>query len=429
MPVLMDTLSLGEGRSPQLNDRKEERVRATDLIKSGQRVFVGAATNEPISLLEHLKAEGIASDVRFIQFPIGGINTQDFTAYNETASLETFFMTPALAKAEDPSRVHFKPMQMRWVYDYLQSDVDVALIQVARDRNGDLRLGPNTDFIGAVLESAQVIVAELNHAITAPAGAPRITEAKIDFVFESERVIPEMAPPKIDDAAREIGRIVSDLIHDGDCLQTGIGAIPAAILGELGNKNDLGMHGGLIDDGGMALIKAGNMNGSRKPADTGLHVTGIGLGTNAMIDWLAETQSVVFRGANHTHEASAIAKLPNFVSINSAVEIDLFGQVNAEVAGGRQISGTGGSVDFMRGAKHSRGGRSIVAMNATAKRGEVSRIVPKVEMVTALRTDVDLVVTEYGVANIKHGSNRERAEALIRVAAPQFRDELKASIA
>ena len=401
---------------------------ATDCIKAGQRVFVGAATNEPISLLENLKLEGIATDVRFIQFPIGGMNTQDFTAYNETASVETFFMTPALAKAEDPGRIHFKPMQMRWVYDYLQRNVDVALIQVARDRNGDLRLGPNTDFIGAVLESASVVVAELNHAITAPAGAPRITEAKIDYLFESERAIPEMAKPKIDDAARAIGQIVAKLIRDGDCLQTGIGAIPAAILGELGDKNDLGMHGGLIDDGGMALIQAGNMNGSQKPADTGLHVTGIGLGTHEMIDWLAETPSVIFRGANHTHEASAIAKLPNFVSINSAVEIDLFGQVNAEVASGRQISGTGGSVDFMRGAKHSPGGRSIVAMNATAKGGEVSRIVPRVDMVTALRTDVDLVVTEYGVANVKHASNRERAEALIGIAAPQFRDELSASM-
>ena len=249
---------------------------ATDCIKAGQRVFVGAATNEPISLLENLNFEGIATDVRFIQFPIGGMNTQDFTAYNETASVETFFMTPALAKAEEPSRIHFKPMQMRWVYDYLQRNVDVALIQVARDRNGDLRPGPNTDFIGAVLESASVVVAELNHAITAPAGAPRITEAKIDYLFESERAIPEMAKPKIDEAARAIGQIVAKLIRDGDCLQTGIGAIPAAILGELGDKNDLGMHGGLIDDGGMALIQAGNMNGSQKPADTGLHVTGIG---------------------------------------------------------------------------------------------------------------------------------------------------------
>ena len=150
------------------------------------------------------------------------------------------------------------------------------------------------------------------------------------------------------------------------------------------------------------------------------------MGTQSLYDRLADMPSVVFRGANHTHEMSAMAALSNFVSINSAVEIDLYGQVNAEFAGGRQISGTGGSVDFMRGAKSSRGGRSIVAMNATARRGEVSRIVDRVDMVTALRTDVDIVVTEYGVAQLKHLTNADRKQALVEIAAPQFRDALRA---
>jgi acyl-CoA hydrolase len=149
------------------------------------------------------------------------------------------------------------------------------------------------------------------------------------------------------------------------------------------------------------------------------------LGSNDLLDWLADNPSVVFRGANYTHEVAAIRQLPNFVSVNSAVEIDLYGQVNAEYAGGRQISGTGGSVDFMRAAKASSGGRSIVAMSATARRGSVSRIVPKAEMVTALRTDVDIVVTEYGTADIKYLPIQARAEALINIAAPQFRDDLR----
>ena len=149
------------------------------------------------------------------------------------------------------------------------------------------------------------------------------------------------------------------------------------------------------------------------------------LGDSELFDWLADQPSVVFRGADHTHEVSAIAELDNFVSINSAVEVDLFGQVNAEFAGGKQISGTGGSVDFMRAAKASKGGRSIVAMNATARGGTVSRIVPQVDMVTALRTDVDIVVTEFGVAQLKSLPNRQRQDALIEIAAPQFRDELR----
>jgi 4-hydroxybutyrate CoA-transferase len=152
------------------------------------------------------------------------------------------------------------------------------------------------------------------------------------------------------------------------------------------------------------------------------------LGSRELLDWLAQTPTVQFRGADYTHETSVIGQLSRFVSVNSAVEVDLYGQINAEVAGGRQISGTGGSVDFMRAARASAGGRSVVAMTATARGGTVSRIVPKVELVTALRTDVDVVVTEYGVARLRDAPVRARAEALIEIAAPQFRDELRSQL-
>jgi 4-hydroxybutyrate CoA-transferase len=284
------------------------------------------------------------------------------------------------------------------------------------------------DFHDSVLAQGPSVIAQLNPTLVAPAGSPLINPALIDAMFESDESAPALAPANIDEAAQAIGGLVAGLIRDGDCLQTGIGAIPAAILSQLSDKNDLGMHGGLIDDGGMQLIENGNLTGARKALDTHKHVTGMALGSAELMSWLAGRRDVVFRGANHTHEVSAIRQLDGFVSVNSAVEVDLFGQVNAEMAGGRQISGTGGSVDFMRAAKASKGGRSIVAMNATARGGSVSRIVPKVEMVTALRTDVDTVVTEYGVAQIKDLPNQARAEALINIAAPQFRDELRASL-
>ncbi|TDJ32000.1 MAG: acetyl-CoA hydrolase, partial [Gammaproteobacteria bacterium] len=244
-------------------------------------------------------------------------------------------------------------------------------------------------------------------------------------LIESERQLFELPVPEIDPAAVCIGKLVASLIQDGDCLQTGIGAIPAAILNQLSNKNDLGLHGGLIDDGGMELIRQGVLTGANKPLDRDVHVTGMALGSHALIEWLAATPEVMFRSANYTHEVNVIRQLPGFVSINSAVEVDLHGQVNAEVTGGRQISGTGGSVDFMRAAKASRGGRSIIAMHATARNGEVSRIVAKVELVTALRTDVDIVVTEHGIAHLKNLPSRARARALIDIAAPQFRSELE----
>ena len=402
-----------------------KRVAATELpalLAPGHRVWVSASSNEPVALLEALAAQPeVARGVTFIQFPLPGLNRFDFTALHEEADMLTFFMTPDLRR----SRARFLPMQMRFVFEYLRrGPLDVALIQVARARDGGLVVGPNADFVGAALESARVVVAELNHGLSALAGGMRLDEDRVDYVVESDRPPATIQPPAVDNAARRIGAHVAEIIRDGDCIQTGIGAIPMAILGTLTDKNDLGLHGGLIADGGMALIEAGNMTGARKNVDTHRHVVGMALGSEALHDWLAGRPDVVLAGADHTHELDVIRRLDNFVSINSAVEVDLHGQVNAEVAGGRQISGTGGAVDFMRGARASKGGRSIVAMNATARGGTVSRIVPRVEMVTALRTDVDLVVTEFGVADLATKTADERAEALIAIAHPDCREGL-----
>jgi 4-hydroxybutyrate CoA-transferase len=396
----------------------------SQLIQPGQRIYVAGSSNEPTGLLHAMAEVDLPENLEFIQFPLPGLNATDFTSWNATATLTTFFMTSTLAKA-DLGRVNYLPMQMRAVFDYLAHNVDVYLVQVAKDAAGVLRLGPNVDFHEGVMQSAKVIIAELNSGFVAPATSARINIEQVDYLFETNRPLIEMPVPKIDEAALQIGALVAGLVGDGDCLQTGLGAIPAAILSQLGDKNDLGLHGGLIDDGGMTLIQAGNITGAVKAIDRHQHITGMALGSSELMTWLSQRSDVSFRGAEHTHEVQVIRQLENFVSINSAVEVDLFGQVNAEVANGRQISGTGGSVDFMRAAKASKGGRSIVAMNATARGGSVSRIVPKVEMVTALRTDVDIVVTEFGVAHLKYLPNRARAEALIEIAAPEFRQGLR----
>lgn len=399
----------------------------SQLFQPNQRIYVAGSSNEPTGLLKALAQANLPDNLQFLQFPLPGLNQTDFTQFNVSATATTFFMSSALARG-DASRVHYLPMQMRATFDYLGQNIDVYLLQVAYDADGKLRVGPNVDFHESVLAQNPIVIAQLNPSVVAPAGSPLMNPSLIDAMFESEEAPPPLAAATIDDAAQEIGRLVAALVRDGDCLQTGIGAIPAAILNQLTDKNDLGMHGGLIDDGGMHLIANGNLTGARKAIDKHKHITGMALGSVGLMTWLAQRQDVVFRGANHTHEVSVIRQLEGFVSVNSAVQVDVFGQVNAEMAGGRQLSGTGGSVDFMRAAKASKGGRSIVAMNATARGGSVSRIVPKVEMVTALRTDVDTVVTEYGVAQIKDLPNRARAEALIAIAAPQFRDELRGSL-
>ncbi len=396
------------------------------ILRHGMRVYVGGSSNEPTGLLDAIAAEpASAAGVTFVQFPLASLNRHDLSALHPQARVECFFMAPQLADGLAQGRVAFLPMQMRAVYDYIAGQsFDVVLLQAGYGRDGRLRLGPNIDFAAAAMSNARTLIVEVNDAFIAPTGCPLLSLERCDGLVRTRRALTPLGASVPDVAAREIARHVASVIRDGDCVQTGIGAIPAAILAALADKNDLGLHSGLIDDGGMALIESGVMTGRAKAIDRGLHVTGMALGSAALLDWLAGRPDVAFRGANHTHEVGVIRDIDNFVSINSAVEIDLHGQVNAEWVAGKQISGTGGSVDFMRGAKASKGGRSIVALTATARGGSVSRIVPRVELVTALRTDIDLVVTEFGIADLKHASTAARAKALIGIAAPPFRDAL-----
>ena len=257
-----------------------------NLLGPGQRVFVAGSSNEPSALLQAMAQLELPENLNFIQFPIPGLNAVDFTGWNPSTQLTTFFMTPTLAQA-DMARVHYLPMQMRAVFDYLSDNVDVCLLQVAYDRDGVLRIGPNVDFTASVLSTAKIVIAELNTALRAPLGCPTIEPGRIDYLFESHRPLTPMAVPKIDAAAQSIGALLADLINDGDCLQTGIGAIPAAILNELDGKVIWG-YGGLLDAGGRRLIEAGNVNGRRKAIYQGQHITGMALGDDALFDWLAD---------------------------------------------------------------------------------------------------------------------------------------------
>ncbi|MBV1905897.1 MAG: hypothetical protein KUG75_07460 [Pseudomonadales bacterium] len=393
------------------------------LIKPGHTVYIGGTTGEPTALLEQLEnIEGI----HYIQQPVAAVNRRDFSELGPNCTQESYFVTPALKEGLAASRVKFIPMQMRVIHDYLANKaIDVSLLQAARDVNGEIRFGLNNEYVVAAIEGSRTVVVEVSDAFIAPIGSQLVGESA-HYLYASSTPATKFPLVEIDETSQQIGRLVADIIRDGDCIQTGIGAVPAAIFSGLSEKNDLGLHSGIIDDGAMDLIRAGNMSGKLKNIDSGLHVAGMALGGQELFDWLKDERSVVFKSANYTHDMGIIRQLDNFVSINSAVEIDLFGQVNAEVVNGRQISGTGGSVDFMRASKASKGGRSIVALSATARRGSISRIVKQVELVTALRTDVDIVVTEFGVAELKYASLEERAEALIQIAHPDFREQLSA---
>ena len=417
--------------------RKMENKKLLESLKSllnpGASVYVSGSASEPggvISLIE--KNQACFKDIHWIQFPLGGINKMDLSLLGEGSSLKTFFMSPFLKEGVANRRVSFMPMHMRNIFDFLtNADLDVGIFQAARDREGVLRYGPNVDFLDAVKRSAKHLIIEENCSFVAPMTAPKVETDRVTLTIQSKSGKPVYPLAEIDKSSQKIGRIVAELISDGDCLQTGIGAVPSAILANLKNHSDLGFHGGLLDDAVMDLIELGVVNGSRKEIDRGEHIIGMALGSEKMLNWLAanrKAENVVFKSANYTHDINIISRLENFVSINSAVQVDLFGQVNAEMVGARQISGTGGSVDFMRSASASRGGRSIVALTASAKDGKISKIVPKVDFVTALRTDVDTIVTEYGVAEIKNCSLEERANKLIEIADPLHREELRKSV-
>jgi 4-hydroxybutyrate CoA-transferase len=397
----------------------EDELRS--LVKPGDTLYVGGSTNEPAGLLDALvNIDGL----HYIQQPIAAVNKRDLSASGENCTQESYFVTPFLKQGLQENRVRFVPMQMRAIYDHIENKaIDVALLLAARDKNGDLRFGLNNEYVSAAISSSETVIVEVSDAFVSPRGSQRVGDSA-DYLFASHTPAATFPVTVVDAVSAEIGRLVAGLIRDGDCIQTGIGAVPAAILNGLYDRNDLGLHSGILDEGAMSLIKAGNMNGQAKGIDKGLHITGMVLGSEDLLHWLEEEGSVQFKPANYTHEVGVIRQLDNFVSINSAVEVDLYGQVNAEVVNGQQISGTGGSVDFMRAAKASRGGRSIVALSATARKGTLSRIVNQVEMVTALRTDVDIVVTEFGVAELKSASLVERAQALIQIAHPDFRDQL-----
>ena len=410
------------------------------LLEPGMTVFVAGGANEPAAVLDALRRRPDASaGVTWIQSIVPALNRFDFCSLHDEARAVAFFITPETRASYRAGRIDFIPCQLRAVADLLGDglDLDLAILSVSAPRDGapakdaaDFGAGLNCDFIDVVVERARRVVAEVNSALPDPPDGPRIEAPAIDFAVPVSRPPDPFPLPVPDDAARAIARNVAGLVRDGDTIQTGIGSIPYAVLGALRDKNDLGLHSGILDDGVMDLVERGVITGARKTIDRGRHVTAYAMGTPALYAWLGERADVRFRPVNYTHGAGTLARIDRFVSINSALEIDLAGQVNAEMIGGRQVTGTGGSVDFMRGAAGSRGGRSIVALGATAAGGKVSRIVPRLgegNAATALRTDVDYVVTEHGVADLRFRAERARAAALAEVAAPEFRDALRAA--
>jgi 4-hydroxybutyrate CoA-transferase len=307
--------------------------------------------------------------------------------------------------------------------------VDVAIINVSPpDDEGYCSLGLSCDYTKAAVEKARIVIAQVNEYMPYVGSINKVHLSKFDRIVPCADPIPEIPLPSITDVEREIGCNCASLINDGDTLQLGIGAIPDAVLLFLKEKKDLGIHTEMFSDGAMELVKSGVINGRLKTLHPGKLVATFLMGTRALYDFVHNNSSVEMLPVDYVNNPAVIGRNDNMVSINSCIEIDLMGQVNAESIGTKQFSGTGGQVDYVRGASVSKGGRSIIAVPATASKGKVSRIVPFLSpgaAVTTSRNDVDYVVTEYGVAKLKGRTLAQRAEALIAIAHPDFRDELK----
>ena len=305
--------------------------------------------------------------------------------------------------------------------------VDVAFLQLSEpDENGVCSYGVSVDYTQPAAEAAKLVIAQINKNMPYTYGNG-INLKDIDYIVEKDEPLIELQPPKIGETEHKIGEYVASLIHDGDTLQLGIGAIPDAVLSFLGDKKDLGIHSEMFSDGVVDLARKGVITNKKKTIDQGKFVSCFLMGTKKLYDFVNNNPDVLMERVDYTNDPFVVAKIDNIISINSAMQVDLMGQVNAEMIGYKQFSGVGGQVDFVRGASRAKGGKAIIAMPSTAGHGKISKIVPLLDegaAVTTSRNDVDYIITEFGIAPLKGRTLRQRAIALIKIAHPDFREGL-----
>ena len=400
-------------------------------IRSGDRVVVGHAVGEPSALIRAMvrNAEQYR-DVEILHMVAMGKSPYCAPEMEGHFRHNSLFVGASTRDAVAQGRADVTPVYFSQIPELLRKTlpVDVALIQVSPpDAHGYCSFGVSVDYTKPAAECAETVIAQVNPNMPRTLGDAFIHVGEIDHIVETDDPIIELAPPKIGDAEREIGRYCASLIRDGDTLQLGIGAIPDAVLMFLKDKKDLGIHSEMFSDGVVDLAEAGVVTNRRKTLHPGKSVVTFLMGTRRLYDYVNNNPSVEMYPVDYVNDPYVIAKNDNLVSINSCVQVDLMGQVVSSSVGYRQISGVGGQVDFVRGAGLSRGGRSIMAMPSTAAKGKISKIVDRIDegaSVTTSLYDVNYVITEYGIAQLRGKTMKDRARALVAIAHPQFREQL-----
>lgn len=315
------------------------------------------------------------------------------------------------------------PTRIRTEYDY-----DAVCVEVApMDRHGYFSLALNGSYIDAMLDKTKRIFLEVNDRQPRGLCGSLIHISQVDAIVEYNHDLPVLPPVQLDEVSKTIGGLIAERIPDGACLQLGIGAIPDATGMALKSKHDLGIHTEMFTDSMVELIECGAVNNSKKQIHRGKTVTTFAFGSQRIYDYIDDNPAVEILPVEYVNDPDVICQNDNMISINAAVEVDLFGQVCAESVGTKHMSGSGGQIDYVRGACQSRGGKSFIAFTSTAKGGTISKIKPILTpgaVVTTSKNDVDYIVTEYGVAHMRGRSLGERARQLIAIAHPDFRDEL-----
>ena len=408
---------------------------AVKKIKSGDRVFVHGVSATPVQLVQAMTDRH--SELKNVE--ITHLHTEGPAPYADPEYKDSFFVNALFVganvrKAVNEGRGDYVPVFLSEVPNLFRNGImplDVALIHVSPpDDHGYCSLGVSVEATIAAVQTAKHVIAQVNPKMPRTHGDGSIHESQIDAFIEVEDELPEQIVPEPNEAELRIGKYCAELIDDGATMQMGIGAIPNAVLKSLKNHKNLGVHTEMFSDGVIDLVEAGVINGTNKKIHPGKVVSGFVMGSRKTYDFIDDNPSVAMLDIAYINDTAVIRRNPKVTAINSAVEVDLTGQVCADSIGTYHYSGVGGQMDFIRGASLSPGGKPIIALPSTTRKG-VSRIVPFLKQgagVVTTRAHVHYVVTEYGVANLYGKNLGQRAKALVDVAHPDHREELNKSV-
>ena len=414
------------------NPKRVDADTAIKNIKKGKRIFVGSGGAEPQYLIEALtRNASLFNDNEIVHLLTLGIAPYADPKYSQAFRHNAFFIGPNVRDAIVSGHADYMPIFLSEVPSLFktgQMPVHCALIQVSPpDENNCVSLGVCVDIVSSATANADIIIAQMNKNMPETLGESKIPLDCIDYIVEYDEPLAELPRRELDEVSMKIGQHLARYIRDGDTLQLGIGMIPDAVLKNLADRNDLGIHSEMVSDGLVELYENGNITNKKKGIHEGVSVVSFVLGTKRLYDILHRNSEFLFYPTEYVNDPFIISQNKNMVSINSAIQIDLTGQICSDSIGTKFFSGFGGQVDFVRGAKRSPGGRSFIALPSTAKKGTISRIAPFLSEgagVVTSRADVHYVATEYGVAYLYGKNIRERGLALIQIAHPNFRDEL-----